>query len=219
MRTLTERVLPDGGDADCFMTHLPTTLETQIQETVVNRRHLNTRFRIDDNHYIKLDGGLDISVFKHVQAFSVLRHERQTIALPLTVGDNRTLEMHGLGHLGSLRKCIWAPTQEMSMLSQTHYQRWFPSEMYVQYCNKAYIINVNSSAANLIMMLHELGYSGRKVASFRCYQGSYIRQGYQLIYYGPDFARPTLSVFDMELYNEMDNSVRTINIGCVVQDI
>ena len=170
------------------MIHLPTALETQIQATVVNRRHLNNCFRIEDNHYIKLDGGSDISVFKNVQAFSVLRHDRQSIALGLTVGDNRILEMHGLGHVGPLRKCIRAPNQEMTILSQTHYQRWFPNTMFVQYCNKAYSIKVDSPAANLIMMLHELGHSGRKVASFVCYQGSYIRQGYQFIYDRPDFA-------------------------------
>ena len=65
---------------------------------------MNNRFRIENNQYIKLDGGSDISVFKHVQAFCVLRYERQSIALGLTVGDNRTLEMHGLGHVGLLRK-------------------------------------------------------------------------------------------------------------------
>jgi hypothetical protein len=122
---------PDNGDADCFMIHLPTALETQIRATVVNRRHLNTRFRIEDNHYIKLDGGSDISVFKHVQAFSVLKHARQLIALGLTVGDNRTL---------ALRKCIWAPTQEKSILSQTHYQ----------YFNKAYIMKVDHPVFNSI---------------------------------------------------------------------
>ena len=63
---------PDGDDADCYMIHLPTALETQIRATVVNRRHLNSRFRIEDNHYIKLDGGSDISVFKNIQAFSGL---------------------------------------------------------------------------------------------------------------------------------------------------
>ena len=100
---------PDSGDADCYMIHLPTALETQMRATAVNRRHMNNRFRIEDNHYIKLDGGSDNSVFKHVQAFSVLWHERQSIPLGLTVGDNRILEMHGLGHVGSLRKSIWAP--------------------------------------------------------------------------------------------------------------
>ena len=63
---------PDGGDADSFMIHIPTTLENQIRATIVNRRHLNNRFRIEDNHCIKLDGGSDISLFKHIQAFSVL---------------------------------------------------------------------------------------------------------------------------------------------------
>jgi hypothetical protein len=90
---------PDSDDADCYMIHLPTALETQIQATVLNRRHLNNRFRVEDNHYIKLDGGSDISVFKHVKAFSVLRHKRQSINLGLTVGESRTLEMHGLGHV------------------------------------------------------------------------------------------------------------------------
>ena len=65
---------PDGGDSDCYMIHLPTALKTQIRVTVVNRRHFNNRFRIQNNHYIKLDGGSDISVFIHAQAFSVLRH-------------------------------------------------------------------------------------------------------------------------------------------------
>ena len=143
---------------------------------------MNNRFRIENNHYIKLDGGSDISIFKHIQAFSVMRHDRQSIPLGLTVGNHRILEMHGLGHVGPLRKCIWAPNQEMSILSQTHYQRWFPNTMFVQYCNKAYIIRVDSPAENSIMMLHELGHSGRKIASFICYQGSYIRLGYQFIY-------------------------------------
>ena len=157
-------------------------MENQIRATVVNRRHLNNRFRIEDNHYIKLDGGSDISLFKHIQAFSVLRHERQSIPLGLTVGDNRILEMYGLGHVGPLRKCIWAPNQEVSILSQSHYQRWFPNTLFVQYCNKAYIIRVDSLVANSLLMMHELSNSGRKVASFVCYQGSYIRQGYQFIY-------------------------------------
>ena len=87
---------PGGGDADCFMIHIPTALENQIRAMVVNRRHLNNRLRIEDNQYIKLDGGSDISVFKHIQAFSVLRYERQSIPLGLTVDDNRILEMHGL---------------------------------------------------------------------------------------------------------------------------
>jgi hypothetical protein len=118
----TKGLAPNGDNADCYMIHLPTALKTQIRATVVNRRHLNNRFRIEEYHYIMLDGGSDISVFKHIQAFSVLRYERQSIALGLTVGDNRTLEMHGLGHVGLLRKFIWAQTQEMSILSQTHFQ-------------------------------------------------------------------------------------------------
>ena len=44
------------------------------------------------------------------------------------------------------------------------------------------------------------------------YQGSYIRMGYQFIYDREDFARPTPPGFDMELDNEMDNSVRTVNM-------
>jgi hypothetical protein len=99
----TKGLAPNGDDADCYMIHLPTALETQIRATVVNRRHLNNRFRIEEYHYIMLDGGSDINVFKHIQAFSVLRYERQSIALGLTVGDNRTLEMHGLGHVSLLR--------------------------------------------------------------------------------------------------------------------
>ena len=90
---------PDGGDADCFMIHIPSALEDQIRATVVNKRHLNNRFRVEDNHWIKLDGGSDISLFKHNQAFSVLRYDRQSIPLGLTVGDNRTLEMYGLDHV------------------------------------------------------------------------------------------------------------------------
>ena len=207
---------PDGGDADCYMIHIPTALETQIRATVVNRRHLNNRFRIEDNHYIKLDGGSDISVFKHIQAFGVLRYDRQSIPLGLTVGDNRILEMHGLGHVGPLRKCIWASNQEMSILSQTHYQRWFPNTVFVQYCNNAYIIRVDSPAANLLMMLHKLSNSGRKVASFACYQGSYIRQGYQFMYDRPDWARPTPRPtppgVDMVIDDELNDSVRTINM-------
>jgi hypothetical protein len=128
------------------------------------------------------------------------------------VGDNRILEMDGLGHVGSFQKCIWALNQEMSILSQTHYQRWFPNTMFVQCCNKAYIIRVDNPAANLIMMLHELGHSGRKIASFVCYQGSYIRQGYQFIYDRDDYARPTPPGFDIEIDNEMDDSVPTVNM-------
>ena len=62
------------------------------------------------------------------------------------------------------------------------------------------------------MILHELGHSGRKVASFVCYQGSYIRLEYQFIYDRDDYARPTPPGFDMELDNEMDDSVRTVNM-------
>ena len=91
-------------------------------------------------------------------------------------------------------------------------QRWFPNTVFAQYCNKAYIIRVDSPAANSLMMLNEFGNSGRKVASFACYQDSYIRQEYQFIYDRPDFARPTPSGFDMELDNEMDDSVRTVNM-------
>ena len=100
----------------------------------------------------------------------------------------------------------------MSILSQTHYQRWFPNTVFVQYCNNAYIIRVDSPAANLLMMLHELGNSGRKVASFACYQGSYIRQGYQFIYDRPDWARPTPPGVDMVIDDELNDSVRTINM-------
>ena len=35
---------PDGGNADCYMIHIPIALENQIRATVVNRRHLNSRF-------------------------------------------------------------------------------------------------------------------------------------------------------------------------------
>jgi hypothetical protein len=61
-------------------------------------------------------------------------------------------------------------------------------------------------------MLHELGNSGRKVASFICHQGSYIRQGYQFIYDRTDYALPTPPGFEMELDNEMDDSQRTVNM-------
>ena len=84
--------------------------------------------------------------------------------------------------------------------------------MFVQYCNKAYIIKVDSPAANSIMMLHELVHSGRKIASFVCYQGSHIRQGNQLISARLDFARPTAPGFDVELDNEMDDSAQTVNM-------
>ena len=142
---------------------------------------------------------------------NIFKHFR-SIPLGLTVGDNRIQEMHGLGHVGPLRKCNWAPNQEMSILLQMHYQRWFPNTVFVQYCNKAYIIRVDSPAASWLLMLHELSNSGRKVASFVCYQGSYIRQGYQFIYDSADWARPTPPGFDMVLDNEMDDSARTINM-------
>jgi hypothetical protein len=46
----TKGLAPNGDDADCYMIHLPTALETQIRATVVNRRHLNNRFRIEEYH-------------------------------------------------------------------------------------------------------------------------------------------------------------------------
>ena len=72
---------------------------------------------------------------------------------------------------------------------------------------------MDSPAANLLMMLHELCNCGRKIASFACYQGSYIRQGYQFIYDRPDWwARPTPPGFDIVIDDEMNDSVRTINM-------
>jgi hypothetical protein len=120
--------------------------------------------------------------------------------------------MHGLGHDGSLRKCIWAPTQEVSILSQTHYQRRFPNTMFVQYYNKACIIKVNNPASNSIIMLHKLGHSGRKVAFFISRQGSYIRKRYQFIYDMPDYAMPTPPGFDQELDKEVNDSQLTVNM-------
>ena len=61
------------------------------------------------------------------------------------------------------------------------------------------VIKVAHPAFNSIEMLHELGSSGRKVASFICHQGSYIRQGYQFIYDRTDYALPTPPGFEMEL--------------------
>ena len=69
---------------------------------------------------------------------------------------------------------------------------------------------MDSPAANSQLMLHELSNSGRKVASvasFVCYQGSYIRQGYQFIYDRTDWERPTPPGFDMGLDNKMDDRV------------
>ena len=62
------------------------------------------------------------------------------------------------------------------------------------------------------MMLHELSNSGCKIASFTCYQGSYIRQGYLFIYDRTDWARPTPPGFDKVIDDEMSDSVRTINM-------
>jgi hypothetical protein len=42
--------------------------------------------------------------------------------------------------------------------------------------------------------------------------GSYIRQRYQFIYDSPDSARPTPPGFEMETDNEIDDSVRTVNM-------
>jgi hypothetical protein len=73
----------DSDDADCYMIHLPTALETHIQATVVTRRHMSNRFRIEDNHHIKLDGGSDISVFKHIFLMIDLgeAHSKKVISL------------------------------------------------------------------------------------------------------------------------------------------
>jgi hypothetical protein len=67
---------PDGDDDNCYMIHLPTQLENEIGATVVNRRHFNDHFYIENNHFLKLDGGSDISILKDLRAFSVLKHAR-----------------------------------------------------------------------------------------------------------------------------------------------
>ena len=84
--------------------------------------------------------------------------------------------------------------------------------MFVQYFNKAYFMKVDHPAFNSIEMLHELGNSDRKVASFICHQGSYTIQGYQFKYDRTDYAIPTPPGFDMELDNEMDDTQRTVNM-------
>ena len=68
------------------------------------------------------------------------------------------------------------------------------------------------SSGKFAIAAGELSNSGRKIASFVCYQGSYIRQGYQFIYDRTDWARPTPPGFDMVLDNEMDDSASTINM-------
>jgi hypothetical protein len=46
---------PDDSDADFYMIHLPNRLKNEIRATVVNMRHLNDCFCIEDNHFAQVE--------------------------------------------------------------------------------------------------------------------------------------------------------------------
>ena len=75
----------------------------------------------------------------------------------------------------------------MAILSQSHYQQYFPNTSIVYHYEKAYVMQLKRKATNSKQLLHCLGTEARKVASFRNVNNSYVREGYEFIYSREDY--------------------------------
>ena len=103
-----------------------------------------------------------------------------------TITDNY-LHVEGVGHVGAVRRCLWTPTQRMSILSPTHYLQYDPKTAFVLHEDKSYIVQLSAVANSLRGLLRRLGNEGNVIAEFQNIGGHFVKMGYEFLYSRMDF--------------------------------
>ena len=62
----------------------------------------------------------------------------------LQSGERSSITIHGVGHIGPLKRCIHAPDIPVSIFSPVHYLHWYPDTAFLYTASMAYILDVEN---------------------------------------------------------------------------
>ena len=109
------------------------------------------------------------------------------LKLALETQTDNYLQVEGVGHVGSIRRCLWTPEQRMAILSPTHYMHFYSRTAFIMHEEKSYIVEVSTVANSSRQLLQRLGVEGRVIASFLKIGGNFVRNGYKFLYSRMDY--------------------------------
>jgi hypothetical protein len=95
-----------------------------------------------------------------------------------------TISIHGVGYVGSLKRCIHAPDIPVSIFSPAHYLHWYRDTAFLYTALMAYVLEVEKPAQYGEDPL-QLLQASTVITTFRANHGLYIRDKYEFIYWRP----------------------------------
>jgi hypothetical protein len=147
---------------------------------------------ISDDHMdnpqepIIIDTGSKLAVFKEYLAFTHYHQCSEPIPLQyeLQSGQRSTIDIHGVGHVGPLKRCLHAPGIPVSIFSPVHYTHWYPDSAFLYTASMAYVLDVDNPSQYGEDALGLLQAS-TVITTFQESRGIYRREDYEFIYWRP----------------------------------
>jgi hypothetical protein len=130
-----------------------------------------------------IDSGSKPTVFRLMSTFTQYAPCSLTLRLRHTDQEMMCsqLEVHGVGHVGGLKRCLHVPESYHNLLSMSHYLRYYPKSLF--FCTTMcayilqtpYIVNTDYDLLHVVLM-------SRIVARFYTQFGLYVSHDNDFLY-------------------------------------
>ena len=143
----------------------------------------NPRFNRLLNQPLVLDAGSKPTVFRLMPTFTHYASCRLTLTLRLTEQEitGSQLEVHGVGHVGGLKRCLHVPESSHNLLSMSHYLKYYPKSLFICTNRIAYLLQT-PNVVRTDVDLFEIVMMSRIVARFYFKCGLHVSQHNYVLY-------------------------------------
>ena len=120
----------------------------------------NPQFNRLFNQPLVLDSGSKPTVFRLMTAFTQYAPCSLTLTLRHTEQEMTCsqLAVHGVGHVGGLKRCLHVPESYYNLLSMSHYLRHYPKSLFIcttmcaYLLRTPYIVNTGYDLLHVVLM-------------------------------------------------------------------
>ena len=150
----------DDNDADANIVEMDYASQIQVQALQIPADNNNPQFNRLLQQPLVLDSGSKPTVFRLMSTFTQYAPCSLTLTLRHTDQEMMCsqLEVHGVGHVGGLKRCLHVPESYHNLLSMSHYLSYYPKSLFIcttmcaYLLQTPYIVNTDYDLLHVVLM-------------------------------------------------------------------
>jgi hypothetical protein len=170
-------------EADANIVEIDYASNMRVQSSPIPADDRNPRFNRLLDQPLVLDAGSKPTVFRLMPTFTHYASCRLTLTLRHTEQEitGSQLEVHGVGHVGGLKRCLHVPESSHNLLSMSHYLKYYPKSLFICTNRSAYLLQT-PNVVRTDVDLFEMVMMSRIVARFYFKCGLYVSHHNDFLY-------------------------------------